>query len=102
MKLRATEQSTYTLIEILANNDQPANGQNPINSEELATVNFPETNGKLLVVSGMPMYASVAVALRYKNMFTTIAVYDAREKLAYVVHTISPSYSLGTAITTTH
>jgi hypothetical protein len=98
MQLKHTSGVAFDLIEILGNNGAPANAQNPINRDEYATVDFPEASGKLLIISGMPMSASVMVALRYKNMFSAIAIANPREGVAEIVHSVSRDYAIGGVI----
>jgi hypothetical protein len=98
MQLKVTSGEHVTLIEILGDNGAPASAQNPISRSEYAAVEFPEASGKLAIVSGMPMSAAVMVALRYKNLFGTIAVANPREGVAEIVHSVSPDYQVGGAI----
>lgn len=98
MKLKVNENKSYSIITILANNEQPASGNNPIHCSEYQAVDFPESNGKLLVVSGMPMSASNLVSLHYKNLFGAIAIANPRNGVAEIVHSVSPDYKVGTTI----
>lgn len=60
------------MIEILGEDGNPASPQNPIQVEEYQSVEFPEGNGQLAVVSGMPASALVLAALHYKNAFGAV------------------------------
>jgi hypothetical protein len=94
-----TTGQAFTLVEILADNGQPANAQNPIARSEYASTEFPEATGSLLVISGMPMSAAAMVALHYKNLFKAIAIANPREGVAEIAHSITPDYQVGGAIT---
>lgn len=99
MQLKVTEYAKGCLVEIMAENGEPASPQNPIyETKELSRVQFPDIKGgKLVVVSGMPMSAVVMTALRYKNMFGAVAINNPR--LGYiVVHSTTPEYPVGTVI----
>jgi hypothetical protein len=98
MQVKITQSQSFVLAEILGDNGSPANAQNPIARSEYATVELPEANGQLLVISGMPMSAAALVALHYKNLFGAIAIANPREGVAEVVHSVSPDYSVGGAI----
>jgi hypothetical protein len=95
MQVKITNSQSFTLAEILADNGQPANAQNPIARSEYAHVDLPEASGKLLIVSGMPMSASVLVSLHYKNLFSAIAIANPREGVAEIVHSVSADYAMG-------
>lgn len=91
--------ASYSLISILANNGNPASAQNPVDeSVELSDLNFPEANGKLAIISGMPMSAVAAVAANYKNAFEAIAVANPRLGVAFVVHSTTPIHPMGSSI----
>lgn len=98
MQVKITISQSFTLAEILGDDGSPANAQNPIARSEYATVDLPEANGTLLVVSGMPMSAAALIALNYKNAFRAIAIANPREGVAEIVHSITPDYSVGGAI----
>jgi hypothetical protein len=98
MQVKITKSQSFTLAEILGDNGQPANGQNPINRSEYAAVDLPEANGQLLVVSGMPMSAAALVSLHYKNQFSAVAIANPREGVAEIVHSITADYAVGGAI----
>lgn len=99
MQIKITNKESFSLIEILADNGNPASPQNPINEqEELASVDFPEASGQLAIISGMPVSAVVLVALRYKNQFSAIAVANPRLGIALVVHSTNKAYPLGASI----
>jgi hypothetical protein len=99
MQIKITRKDSFSLIEILGNNGEPASPQNPINEqEELASVEFPEANGQLAIVSGMPASALVMVALRYKNHFAAIAVANPRLGVALVVHSTNRAYPVGSSV----
>jgi hypothetical protein len=95
MQLKHTSHESYDLIEILGDNGQPANAQNPISRDEYTSVHFPNVSGKLLVVSGMQMTAAILVALRYKNLFSAIAVFIPGEGIAEIAHSVSRDYVVG-------
>ncbi len=99
MKIKVTQKESLSLIEILADNGNPASPQNPINeTTELADIEFPEASGQLAIVSGMPATALVMVALRYKNAFGAIAVANPKLGVAFVVHSVNRSYPVGVSI----
>lgn len=98
MKLEVSQSQSFALISILGDNGQPASPQNPISAEEYADVDFPEANGALAVVSGMPASAIALVACHYKNLFGAIAVANPRAGVAEVVHSVSKSHPLGSSI----
>lgn len=98
MQLKATTGNAFTLIEILADNGQPANAQNPIARSEYQDVEYPEATGSLLVISGMPMSAAAMAALNYKNLFKAIAIANPREGVAEICHSITPDYQVGGAV----
>ncbi len=99
MQIKITEKSSFALLEILADNGQAASPQNPINEqEELGKVNFPEANGQLAIISGMPVSAVALVALHYKNLFGAAAIANPRLGVALVVHSTNPAYPLGASI----
>lgn len=98
MQLRHTEKQSFSLIEVLADNGQPANAQNPIALNEYEHVDFPDANGQVLIISGMPMSAVVMVALFYKNVFSAIAIANPKNGVAEIVHSVSPNYHVGGVI----
>ena len=98
VKIKITGTAAATLAEILGDNGQPANAQNPIGRAEYSSVELPEAAGNLLIVSGMPMSAAALVALHYKNMFRAIAIANPREGVAEVVHSVTPDYAVGGAV----
>jgi hypothetical protein len=61
-------------------------------------VDFPDANGQLAVISGMPMSAVVLVSLNYKNVFGAIAVANPRNGVAEIAHSVNPNYKVGTVI----
>lgn len=92
-------QSSYSLISILANNGSPASAQNPIDeSTELSSLVFPEATGKLAIVSGMPMSAVAAVTATYKNNYEAIAVANPRLGVAFIVHSTTPAHPMGSSV----
>ena len=98
MQIKTSHTGNVTLIEILANNGAPANAQNPIKSSELAEVDFPVANGQIAIISGMPMVAACTVAMRYKNLFSVVAIANPRENVAEVAHSVDSNYRLGQPI----
>lgn len=98
MKINVAKKNSVVILEILGHNGEPANAQNPIEGSDLASVEFPEVSGQLAIVSGMPMFASNAVSLHYKNLFSAIAIANPRDGVAIVVHSISKDYQLGGSI----
>lgn len=98
MEVKVTETSDVTLLEILKDGN-PVNAQNPVTIADLENLDMPEVRGgSVAIVSGMPMWANVAVALSVKNLFGAIAVYDPKSQGGVVVHTISPKYKMGTVL----
>lgn len=92
-------QSAYSLVSILANNGNPASAQNPVDEAlELSALEFPEANGKLAIVSGMPMSAVAAATAAYKNNFQAIAVANPRLGVAFVVHSTTPAHPMGSSV----
>lgn len=98
MKLSLEKKQSFALITILADNGAPANAQNPIAIAELATAEFPEANGQLLVISGMPQNVFAGVACHYKNLFGAIAGVNSREQVAEVIHSVTKDYPVGAKI----
>ena len=99
MQIKLTETGNVTLLEILADNNLPANAQNPIDeAAELPLVEFPEASGQLLVISGMPASAQCACVYTYKGTFSAVALASPRAGVAYVVGSVNPSYKVGQAI----
>ena len=99
MQIKLTETGNVTLLEILADNNLPANAQNPIDeAAELPLVEFPEASGQLLVISGMPASAQCACVFTYKGTFSAVALASPRAGVAYVVGSVNPSYKVGQAI----
>jgi hypothetical protein len=93
-------QNSYSLVSILGNNGNPADGKNnPVDeATELPLLEFPEANGKLAIISGMPMTAVAAVATAYKNSFQAIAVANPRLGVAFVVHSTTPAHPMGSSV----
>lgn len=99
MQIKITQNSSFSLLEILADNGMPANAQNPIDeAKELPLVDFPEASGQLLIVSGMPASAQSACAYAYKGTFGAVALANPRAGVAYVVGSVNPSYKIGQQI----
>lgn len=99
MQIKITRKDSFSLIEILADNGNPASPQNPIDEQqELGTVEFPESAGQLAIVSGMPVSAVALVALKYKNTYGAIAIANPRLGVALVVHSTNRSYPIGASI----
>ena len=99
MQVKITEKNSFSLIEILGKNGAIASPQNPINEqEELGSVELPECNGQLAVVSGMPVSAVVLTSLHYKNSFGAIAIANPRLGVAIVTHSTNPVYPRGASI----
>lgn len=99
MQIKITENGAYSLLEILADNNMPANAQNPVNEAvELPLLKFPEARGELLIISGMPASAQGACLYAYKGTFGAIALAVPRDKVAYVQGSVNPKYTLGQAI----
>lgn len=95
---KITSKQSYSLIEILGDNGEPASPQNPIQSSEYSSVEFPESVGKLAIISGMPMSAVALVALRYKNMFGAIAISNPRNGVAEIVHSTTHEHPVGSSV----
>ena len=99
MKIKVTQKESVSLIEILADNGNPASPQNPIDElTELADIEFPEASGQLAIISGMPVSVLVIVALKYKNVFSTIATANPKLGVAIVAHSVSRNYKVGQLI----
>ena len=99
MQIKITENNSFSLLEILADNGMPANAQNPIDeSKELPLVDFPEASGQLLIISGMPASAQCACAFAYKGTFGAVALANPRAGVAYVIGSVNPTYKVGQAI----
>jgi hypothetical protein len=98
MQIKITSKQSYSLIEILGGNGEPASPQNPISVEEYQSVEFPEGNGQLAVISGMPASALCLLTAYYKNLFGAIAIANPRNGVAEIIHSVNPSYKMGTVI----
>ena len=99
MQIKITENNSFSLLEILADNGMPANAQNPIDeSKELPLVDFPEASGQLLIISGMPASAQCACTFAYKGTFGAVALANPRAGVAYVIGSVNPSYKVGQQI----
>lgn len=94
MEIKITEKQSFVLIELLKDS-KPVSGQNPVAVGEFAHTERPEVQGKLAVISGMPMAAVCHVALYYKNVFGAIAIANPREGVAEIVHSVNPQYQMG-------
>jgi len=97
MELKITSKNAFSLLEIHKNGSL-ASAQNPIQVQEYQDFQFPEINGQLLVISGMPQSATNFVSLHYKNLFNAIAIANPRDGVAEIVHSVSPIYKVGTTI----
>ncbi len=97
MEIKVTNKTAFSLIEI-QKNGSPASAQNPISVEEYQSVHFPEANGQLAVISGMPASALALAALYYKNTFGAIAIANPRDGIAEIVHSVKPAYKVGTVV----
>lgn len=97
MELNIKQTGDITLIEI-TKNETLVNPQNPVTPDELEDLDFPPASGKGLIISGMPVYAVVAVATAYKNTFGWVATLDPRLGGAVVCHTIDPLIKAGQVI----
>lgn len=99
MQIKITRKDSFSLLEILADNGQPANANNPVDeASELPKLEFPEANGQLLVISGMPATAQCACAAAYKGTFGAIALANPRTGVAYVVTSVNRQYPMGASI----
>ncbi len=98
MKINALKKDSFVLLEILADNGSLSSASNPILATEYASVDYPNVNGRLAVVSGMPMSAAAMVAIKYKNLFVAIAIANPLSGVAEIVHSASKEYSVGTSI----
>jgi hypothetical protein len=98
MEVKVTENTDVTLLEILKDGN-PVNPQNPVTITELESLDMPEVRGgSAAIVSGMPVWAIVTVALKVKNLFGAIAVYDPKSGGGVVVHTTTPKHKVGTVL----
>lgn len=99
MQIKITEKISLSLLEILADNGMPANSNNPIDEvAELPLLEFPQANGQLLIISGMPATAQMACGHFYKNRFGAIALVTPKLGVALVIGSTNPSYKVGQAI----
>lgn len=99
MIIKITKKDSCSLLEILADNGNPANAQNPVDEAlELPKLEFPEASGQLLIVSGMPASAQCACVAAYKNVFKSIALASPRAGVAYVVSSTTPQFPFGSSI----
>lgn len=99
MIIKITKKDSCSLLEILADNGNPANAQNPVDEAmELPAIVFPEANGQLLVISGMPASAQCACVAAYKNVFGAIALANPRAGVAYVVSSTTPQFPFGSSV----
>lgn len=97
MEIKVTSKTAFSLIEVFKNGS-PASPQNPIAVEEYQSVEFPEANGQLAVISGMPATALCLLACKYKNQFSAIAIANPRNGVAEIVHSTNPAYKVGTVV----
>lgn len=95
MIIKASQEQSYCLIEILADNGNPASPQNPIGDSEFAQAEKPNVSGKLAVLSGMPVADLCGLMAHYKNLFQAIAIASPKEGVAKVRHSTTPEYPLG-------
>ena len=99
MQIKITQNNSFSLLEILADNGMPASGTNPVDeAKELPLVKFPDASGQLLIISGMPASAQCACIFAYKGTFGAIALSNPRAGVAYVVGSVNPSYRVGQQI----
>jgi hypothetical protein len=99
MQIKITRKDSFSLLEILADNGNPASGQNPVDEQsELAPLEFPEASGTLLIISGMPATAQCACTAAYKGTFAAIALAVPRLGVALVVHSTTKAYPFGSSI----
>jgi hypothetical protein len=98
MKIRVTSKSSFSLIEILADNGMPASAQNPIDEAVELDCKKPEAFGRLAVISGMPGTAQNMVTYHYKNCFGAIALANPKMGVAFVIGSTSPEYKVGQQI----
>lgn len=98
MKIEVSKSQSFALISILGENGAAASPQNPISAEEYSSVEFPEANGQLAVISGMPTSAVALVACHYKNLFSAIAIANPKAGVAEVVHSVSKANPVGSSV----
>lgn len=99
METKVTVNGSVTLIEI-QKDGKPVNAQNPVSHEELADMlqRLEVGGGELVMLSGMPMWAISAIALKVKNLFGAVAQYDPRvggSGGCLVIHSVSSKYKVG-------
>jgi hypothetical protein len=99
METKVTVNGSITLIEI-QKDGKPVNAQNPVGHEELAEMldKLDVRGGELVMLSGMPMWAISAIAIKVKNIFSTVAQFDPRiggSGGCLVIHSVSPKYKVG-------
>lgn len=105
MEIKVTVNGDRTLLEIIKNG-QPVSPQNPVTPQELSdlksSVSFQVSGGSLAIISGMPGWATAAVAIQVKNLFQAVAMYDPRiadgKAGAVIVHSVSPGYQVSQII----
>jgi CRISPR-associated Csx3 family protein len=97
MELKVSENGDITLVEIQKNGGL-VNAQNPVTPDELGNIEFPDLSGKGLIVSGMPVWASATVCLKFKNTFKWVSTLDPRLNGGVVVHSVDRDIRVGQVI----
>jgi hypothetical protein len=98
MEIKVTKNGDVTLLEIQKAGN-PVNAQNPVDLSELAPLEIPEgLGGKIVIVSGMPVWALSKVILAVKNLYSVVATVDVRFGGGIVVHSLDAGFPVGTII----
>jgi hypothetical protein len=98
MEIKSTNNKGVTLLEIQKDGN-PVNSANPVQLSELASLKIPQDlGGKIVLVSGMPFWASATVLLAVKNLFTVVATVDPKFEGAIVIHSLDPNHPIGSVI----
>lgn len=95
MEAKTTVNGAITLIEI-QKDGKPVSPQNGVSVGELEDfANSVEVSGgEVAFLSGMPQWAIAALALKVKNLFSAVGVYDPKQGVI-IVHSTSSKYKVG-------
>lgn len=99
MEIKETRNGNVVLLEIQVNGAK-ISPQNPATREQLKSFveGIEVEGGELALLSGMPQWAMGALALRVKNLFNAVAMFDPRIVEGggcVVIHSVSGKYEVG-------
>jgi hypothetical protein len=99
MEIQVNVDNWYTKI-TFTKEGNPISPQNSIAPSELGKalekVSF--VGGDVAIIFGMPQWAVAAVAVKAKNLFSVIGVYDPKTFGAVVIHSLKSEYTTGNII----